>query len=99
MRYKTCKSLLSKALGLMFSRKRNLLFVFGKERRIMLHNWFVFYPINLVFLDKNKRVVEIKRDFKPFCFYASKRKARYLIETPFEVKFKLGNKIKIPRNI
>ena len=94
MDYKICKSALSKAIGLMFSKKRNLLFEFDKEIKITLHNFFVFYPINLVFLDKDKKVIEIKRNFKPFTFYTSKQKARYLLETPFEIEFKIGDKFK-----
>lgn len=76
----------------MFSKKKNLLFVFDKEQKIALHNFFVFYPINLVFLDKNKNVIEIKKNFKPFTFYTSKKKARYLLETPFDVNYKTGDK-------
>ena len=75
----------------MFSRKKNLLFVFDKEQRVPLHNFFVFYPINLVFLDKDKKVIEIKKNFKPFTFYTSKNKAMYLLETPFEINYKIGD--------
>ena len=94
MDYKICDSILSKTIGLMFSRKKNLLFVLGKEQRIPLHNFFVFYPINLVFLDKNKKIIEIKKNFKPFTFYTSKKKASYLLETPFEIDYKIGDKFK-----
>ena len=75
----------------MFSRKKNLLFEFEKEQKIPLHNFFVFYPINLVFLDKSKKVIEIKKNFKPFRVYTSKTKAKYLLETPFDIKFKIGD--------
>jgi uncharacterized membrane protein (UPF0127 family) len=94
MDYKICKSAISKALGLMFSRKRNLLFEFDREQKVSLHNFFVFYPINLVFLDKNKKVIEIKKNFKPFTFYTSKTKVKYLLETPWEVNFKIGDRFK-----
>lgn len=92
--YKICSSFLSQMLGLMFAKKEVLLFVFGTEEQIALHNWFVFYPINLTFLDKSKRVVEIKRDFRPFTFYTSKKRAAYLIETPYEIKCAVGDKIR-----
>jgi uncharacterized protein len=77
---KIAKSFFSQSLGLMFQRKKDLLMVFEKEQIVPLHNWFVFYPIDLVFLDKNKKVVEIKHNFKPFTFYTSKKKAKYLLE-------------------
>ena len=57
---KLCKNSFSKALGLMFSRKsRTLLFVFSKEKMVSLHMFFVFYPIDVLFLDKNKKVVPL----------------------------------------
>ncbi len=90
---KICKNNFSKAIGLMFGRKRNLVFVFDKEQIINLHNLFVFFPINLIFLDKDKNVIEIKRNFGPFCFYSSRNTAKYLIETPFDIDVKIGDKI------
>jgi uncharacterized protein len=43
---------------------------------------FVFYPIDVLFLDKNKVVVEVKDNFRPFSFYTPKNKAMYVIELP-----------------
>src|SRR3989338_2820298 len=80
---KLCKSPLSKAFGLMFSTKaRALIFEFSKEKIFQLHMFFVFYPIDVLFMDKNKKVVEIKQDFRPFTFYTPKSKAQYIIELP-----------------
>src|SRR3989338_10397734 len=72
----------SKFIGLMFSRRQDkaLIFKFNKERIISLHMFFVFYPIDVVFLDKNKKVVGIKENFRPFTFCTSKEKALYCIE-------------------
>ena len=90
----------SKFIGLMFSKKqdRGLIFRFNKEKIISLHMFFVFYPIDVLFLDKNKFVVDKKENFKPFTFYKSKRKAMYAIELPNETirktKTRLGDKIK-----
>ena len=80
MKYKICKSSFSKMRGLMFSRKKNLIFVFGSPRKISLHMFFVFFPIDVLFLDENKRVIEIKRDFMPFTFCRSKKEAGYAVE-------------------
>ncbi|MBW2996382.1 DUF192 domain-containing protein [Candidatus Woesearchaeota archaeon] len=73
-------SVFGKARGLMFSRKKNLMFVFDEEKRISLHMFFVFFPIDVLFLDKDKKIVEIKKNFKPFTFYKSKEKAKYVVE-------------------
>ena len=71
-------------IGLMFSKKENkaLIFKFGQEKIISLHMLFVFYPIDVLFLDKNKIVVDKKENFKPFTFYKSKKKAMYAVELP-----------------
>lgn len=64
----------------MFSKRKNLVFVFGNERRVSLHNWFVFFPIDVLFLDSEKRIVEIKKGLRPFGFYFAKKKAKYVVE-------------------
>lgn len=79
---KYCNNILSKAIGLMFSRKqdRALIFSFKNEVKECLHMFFVFYPIDVIFLNKDRKVVEMKENFKPFTFYMPKKKARYIIE-------------------
>lgn len=89
----------SKFLGLMFSIKQNktLIFKFNQEKIIELHMFFVFYPIDVLFLNKNKIVVDKKENFKPFTFYESKKKAMYAIEMPNGIirktKTDIGDKI------
>lgn len=80
---KLCNSLL-KFIGLMFSRKnkRVLILKFNEEKNISLHMFFVFYPIDVLFLNKNKIVVDKKESFKPFTFYKSRKKAMYAVEMP-----------------
>ena len=95
-----CESILSKSIGLMFTKnkKQSLIFKFDGEKTIALHMFFVFYPIDVLFLDKNKIVVDKKENFKPFTFYNSKKKAMYAIELPNGIikksKTEIGNKIK-----
>ena len=54
--------------------------VFKEPKRVSLHNFFVFYPIDIILLNKNKEVIEIKQNFRPFTFWKSKNKAQYVIE-------------------
>lgn len=94
-----CKNIIAKSLGLMFALKpKPLIFIFKKEKIIPLHMLFVFYPIDVLFLNKNKVVVEMKEDFKPFSFYTPKNKAQYIIELPQgmikKTKTKVRDKIK-----
>ena len=96
---KICDSILAKFTGLMFSLKQKspLIFKFNREQVISLHMVFVFYPIDVLFLDKNKVVVDFKENFNPFTFYSSKRKSMYAIELPNgtvkKSKAKVGDKI------
>jgi uncharacterized protein len=81
-----CRTVLSQMRGLMFARKdkdRALIMVFGKERLVPLHMMFVFFPIDILFLDKSKRVVELFEGAKPFLTHISpKHRAKYVIELP-----------------
>ena len=91
---KLCRSPWSKATGLMFSKPRKMLFEFSKPRRISLHMLFVFYPIDVYFLDKELQVIEIKRDFKPFTTHKSKQRCTYVLETPFKsLLLQIGDKL------
>ena len=60
--------------------------------------FFVFYPIDVLFLDKNKIVAEMKENFRPFAFYNPKNKAMYIIELPKgaikKSKTEIGDEIK-----
>ena len=72
------------AKGLMFtmSMEKPLLFVFERERKWGLHMLFVFYTIDVLFLDKRKKVVDLKEGFRPFAFYTPKKPCLYIIELP-----------------
>ena len=90
-----CTNIFSHARGLMFRKKQNLVMVFPKEKKISLHNFFVFYPIDVLILNENKEIVEIKRNFEPFTFWKSQKKGKYVIEMSFSKDYKVGDKIMI----
>ena len=75
-----CQTLISQALGLMFRRRQNLVMEFPIERRVSLHMMMVFFPIDVILLDKEKKVVDIKRNFKPWTIWSSAVPAQYVIE-------------------
>ena len=78
-------SLLFKSLGLMFSRPlkdKGLVFVFNRDVKISLHMFFVFFTIDVLFLDKDRKVVEIKENFFPFSVYFPRNRYRYGVELP-----------------
>ncbi len=80
--FKHCKNFLQHSKGLMFSGKKCLFFEFEREKYIPLHMFFVFFSIDVIYLDKNYRVVEIKKNLKPFWFYNPKKKAKFIVEAP-----------------
>jgi len=80
---KELNSSFSQAIGLMFQKPKPVLMNFKKERKNLgVHMLFCFWPLDLVFMDKNKKIVELKQDLKPFCFYNAKQPTQYLLELP-----------------
>ncbi len=81
-----CDTFLTRGLGLMFRRAiredEALVFVEAKAsiNLASIHMFFVFFPIAVIWLDAEKRVVDKKlaRPFRPY--YAPQRPARYVIE-------------------
>jgi len=97
---KICKTALELSRGLMFSSRNEdlgMVLEFSNERKVSLHMFFVFYPIDVVFLDASFKVVEIKKNFMPFTFYNSSRKAKYAVELTAQKSegAHVGDKIKI----
>ncbi|MFH1915728.1 MAG: DUF192 domain-containing protein [Nanoarchaeota archaeon] len=71
--------------GLMFTRRKQdfcLYFQFEKPVRYDLHMWFVFYPIDVVILDKQGTIIEIIEHFKPFAIHFPKQDYSAFAELP-----------------
>lgn len=64
-----CRNLFDKTRGLMFVIRPEhdaYLFMFHSEKIVSLHTMFVFFPIDVVYLDSRKVVVETKSNVRPF---------------------------------
>ncbi len=94
IKVKKIRSIWGKSVGLMLSKPENLAFIFQDERKRSLHMLFVFFSIDVLFLDSKRRVVE-KATLKPFQLYTSKKKAQYV----FELRKGQAKKIKIGSRI
>ncbi len=92
-----CNSFLSQMRGLMFRSKQNLIMTFDKGKKVSLHMFFVFYPIDVLFLNEKKEIVEIKRNFKPFTFWNSKEKGKYVVELAFPGEYKVGDRVEFQK--
>ena len=92
-----CKSFFSQARGLMLRKRQNLVMVFPDERRIQLHNLLVFFPLEIIVLNKNKMVVDINPHFARFSPGWGSY-GQYVIELGEEYskhKVELGNRIEL----
>jgi len=82
---KVCNTLISKILGFMFSfSKKPLLFVFDKEKPISIHMLFVFQKLLVVWLDENRKIIDVAV-MKPFISFKTE-KAKYVLEIPLRSK-------------
>lgn len=81
-----CDTFLRRGRGLMFRRalpeQAVYLFVEGRESvaQAAIHMFFVFFPIAVVWLDRERRVVDktLARPFRPY--YAPKSPAQFYVE-------------------
>lgn len=79
-------TMLSRGLGLMLKRKKSvdycLAFSFPKPTRIgaSTHTMFMLFPIDIVYLDEEKRVVEIKNNVRPWRLQKPSQKIKHFIE-------------------
>jgi uncharacterized membrane protein (UPF0127 family) len=75
---------LSQSIGLMFhfQQKKAFLFTFPHPVRHTIHMCFVFFPLDVIFIDSNNTIIELKENLKPFTFYRPKNPYSAFIEVP-----------------
>ena len=65
----------------MFRNIKNNIAVLKNYKQENLHTLFMFYNLDIIFLDKNKKVIEIKKNIKPFKLkIIPNKKAKYVLE-------------------
>lgn len=98
MKVKICKTIRLQARGLMFSRRKNLLFVYNRPIYVDLHMMFVFFNVDALYVNEDREIVEIKH-MKPFRLsYKAKHKAKYIIELTEKHAFNVWDKVEINGN-
>ena len=94
---KYCDSNFSKVLGLMFRIKPVPTLLVNSRESILgssIHMLFVFFPLNIYWLDSNFNIVDYKK-VKPFTLnHKPKKKAKYVLELPVNIKLN-KNKLEI----
>jgi len=84
------ESFISRMKGLMLSDKKDLVLVSPREDIVAscIHMFFMLYPIDVIWLDSTKKVVDLKRRVLPFNplnpktwrIYKPRKRAKYVIE-------------------
>ncbi len=94
------KSAFAKFRGLMFRRQKDfdyaLVFDFGRasKRTASIHMFFVFFPIDVIYL-RDGKVVDIYKNVMPFTPYLEpKERADVLVELPDGAVAKSGTKLR-----
>lgn len=90
---------LSRAKGMSFRSEGKMLFVFPCESRPAIDMMFLSVPIQLVFLDADKQVVDVQRaepwsfDPRSWKLYRPSRKSGYLLESTEFLEVEEGDKL------
>lgn len=90
-------NLFKRMMGLSFSRRKNMFFPMEFESRWSLWMFAVKYPLKMIFIDKKKRVVDIKNgmpitsDPETWKTYTPSEPCKYILETPFVLDVKVGD--------
>lgn len=79
-------SLFEKLCGLMFrwdfSDGEALLFRFSEPRKFRTHTFFVFFPIDIIFMDEEFEVLEVEEELSPWSNYSPEVLAENMVELP-----------------
>lgn len=96
------KSPLALTKGLMFKKKGNMLLEFPLSARHSIWMLFMRYPLDLIYIDKQKKITQIKKNIPPITLnpktwktYHPKEKAKYVLEMqacePRDFEFSAGD--------
>ncbi len=80
-----CDSFFTRGTGLMFRSHRAIdhtgwVFDMKATCHITITMFFVFFPIDIVFLDASHRITELHCNVRPFTNFSTEKPARYFIE-------------------
>lgn len=73
-------TIFKRTLGLMFRKDGEMLFYFPFNVRFSIWTPFMRFPLDLFFMDRDFKVVDAKRDMKPWRFYKPMYPYRYFFE-------------------
>jgi len=56
-----------------------VLFPFKKQQQVSIHMFFVFFPLDILWIDENKKLIDYKT-LKPFQIHSEQ--AKFVLEVP-----------------
>jgi len=76
-----CDTFWKKFRGSMFSKPKDLVFVLNVESRLnaIIHTFFVFYAIDVYWLDKKFKIIDKRINLRPFRIAVPKKKQNILL--------------------
>jgi uncharacterized membrane protein (UPF0127 family) len=86
-------------IGLSFSKKKNMFFPLPFKDKWSLWMFAVKYPLKIIFIDNKKIVIDVKEAIplslnpKTWKTYKPKKPCKYILETPYDFKIKIGDKL------
>ena len=98
-----CDTTFSKMKGLMFRKELNHALLFFLDAKSTwhssIHSFFVFFPFDTIWLDKDRRIIDLRENIRPFTFKITPKKPAYfLIEVPAgtikKQKLRMGQKLR-----
>ncbi len=75
----------------MFSKKKNIFFVFSKEGYHPIHSYFVKFPFHAIYLNENMEIVDSYYVQPNTSLVKNRKPAKYLLELCEEKAPKIGD--------
>ncbi|MBT3408260.1 hypothetical protein HOK68_03085 [Candidatus Woesearchaeota archaeon] len=91
---KNSKNVLQNAIGLMFQINPRPILFNNIKTYDLVHMFFVFYKINIIFLDKENKIIEQKILYPFISFKKIPKNTNKIIEIPLYKKYRQFKKIK-----
>ena len=95
MKIKIANTFTKRLIGLMFKKDIDYGLLFENIAHPSIHTSFMRFEIDVYFLDDNFHVVD-KTTLKPWKYYTSRKKCKYILETKKDkLKIEIGEKLEL----
>ncbi len=92
---KLCSGFFSKAKGFMFNFSKEYDSIILDSRNTSIHMFFVFFPLQIAWLNSELEIVDIKNAYPFMPVISSKKSSSYVLELKQKKDIKIGDKISV----